>query len=236
MSRIIKGVQVTTQASTIGKKDTSPLTTKTPCKDTKYHILRNHILSNAENKANALIYAAQEQSRSILEEASLEARAIRENAHSEGYSQGYKKGKEEALSLKKKAESIVENARRERIDIINSAEPEIISLALRMAEKIVHRELDLDNSLLLSMLRGIKLGDLGQKIVIRANPKVLPILQAQEKELLLIFPGEGLRLEPDPRVEEGFILDTEMGTIDAGVTSQLKELEKVLREVMLREE
>ncbi len=224
-----------TRASTIGQKQQKPNTIKTDKaipQDIKQRILTKHIISNAENKAAALLYAAQEQSRSILEEAASEAKAIKEKAHSEGYTRGYQEGKKEALNLKKEADIMLKNARLERKNIIDSAEPEIITLALQMAEKIVHRELTLDKSLLLAMLRGLKAETLGNGVVIRINPEFLPVIQARESELLHIFPQGGYRLEPDPRVEQGVILETEMGTIDATVTAQLEELEKVLKEVM----
>ncbi len=132
---------------------------------------------------------------------------------------------------------MLENARLERKNIIDSAEPEIISLALKMAEKIVQQELKLDNSLLVAMLRGIKMemGDLGDGLVIRLAPELLPIMQAQKEALQLIFPLGNFILQPDPKVEEGFILDTEIGAIDARVTTQLGELEKALKEVLSNE-
>lgn len=232
LSRVIKGVRVTAKASTVGQKPATVMTDKSITLDLKYRILSNHIISNAENKAAALLYSAQEQSRSILDEAVLEAKAIKEKARSQGYTLGYQEGKNEALNIQKKALTMLENARLERKDIIDSAEPKIITLALEMAERIVHRELDLDNSLLLDMLRGIKAEALGREIVIRVNPKLLPVMQARESELQLIFPPGNFRLEPDPGVEKGVILETEMATIDATVSAQLDELEKTLKEVM----
>ncbi len=235
LSRVLKNVQVTTKVSTIGPRtrDQEPAAGKgTPTDEAQYRILSDYVLATAESKATALLSEAQEKSRSILEKAAQEAEMIKQKAFEEGFVQGYQAGEQEAQKLKAEASALIEEARREREEIIRSAEPEIIDLALALAEKIVNQQLDLDPSLLLDMLKGIQLGDALQEIVLRVHPDRLAYLQEREAQLNQLFPQAKIRVEGDPGIERGFILDTQLGTVDARVTTQLEELEMALKEVL----
>jgi len=235
LSRVLKDVQVTTKTSTIGpqtKEKEAAAGNSMNSIEVQHRILSNYVLATAESKAAALLAEAQEKSRSILEKAADEAEAIKKQAFAEGFAQGYQAGEQEAQKLKDEAEALVEEARREREEIIGTAEPEIIKLALRLAEKIVNHKLALDPSLLLAMLKGIKLDDVQQEVILRVHPDRLAYLQEKEAEISQLFPQAKVRLEGDPRVQQGFVLDTQQGTVDARVSTQLEELELVLKEVL----
>jgi flagellar assembly protein FliH len=237
-SRVLKDVQVTAKASTIGPQSGEKETAAgnmVPI-DIQNRILSNYVLATAESRAAALLSAAQGKSRSMLEKAAEEAKTIKQQAYEEGFARGYREGEQQAQGLKAEAEALLEEARREREEIIRSAEPEIINLALRLAERIVNHQLDLDPSSLLVMLKGIQLGDVQQEIVLRVHPERLSYLKGKKDELCWLFPQANVRVEADPGIKQGFILDTRQGTVDARVGTQLEELELVLKEVLDRGE
>lgn len=233
LSKVIKDGQMKTTAAVIGQSRRLPAS---PIRKEVYHrVLSDQVLASAEAQGAALIAAAQERSRAILEAAEAEAAQIRQKAYEEGYTAGYRDGETAAHRLQEEARELLEDARREKEALLAAAEPEIVALALCLAEKIVNRQLELDRSYILAMLRALKIDTLGKRVIIKVNPELVSFLEARAADLQAIFPHGGYVLKPDAGVKQGVVVETELGTVDATIETQLEELAKVLGEVMARD-
>jgi flagellar assembly protein FliH len=105
-------------------------------------------------------------------------------------------------------------------------EHEVVQLALAVAERILHRESLLDPLLLSGAVR-VALGQLAEST--KARLRVPAGQREMWAEQVRLMPGLPLRPEvcADPEMEgSDAVMETDVGTIDLGVRSQLKEIER----------
>ena len=167
------------------------------------------IQARAIEKAAAIVAAARE-----------EADRIRENAREEG--------RKEARA---EANALLVKARIEREKIIASAEPQLVALGRRIAEKIIGRELEVDESVIVDVVRGaIATVRQQSEIIIRANPEDLEALEAGRQDLISVLArAKDVTLRGDPEISRGgCVVESELGTIDAQLETQLDVLQRIL--------
>jgi flagellar biosynthesis/type III secretory pathway protein FliH len=104
-------------------------------------------------------------------------------------------------------------------------EQEVVKLALGIAERVLHREAQIDPLLLAGVVR-VAL----EKMADRSGV-VLRVAQADVEAWKPVFhamePTERPRVVEDARLQRGdCVLETKMGTVELGVSVQLKEIEK----------
>ncbi|MGB7189316.1 MAG: FliH/SctL family protein [Acidobacteriaceae bacterium] len=105
-------------------------------------------------------------------------------------------------------------------------EREVVRLALAIAARVLHREALMDPLLLAGAVR-VALGQLAENTEVRL--KVPSTEQAMWEEMLRLMPNLPLRPElvADPRLKTGeCLLETQLGSVDLGVKSQLAEIER----------
>ncbi len=190
------------------------------------------MLKRAQEEALRLVEEAEEQVDQLLETAREEAETLREQARQEGRQEGYKQGEKKARALTQEAEETRQQAWQERETIVAAAEPDILALALALAEKVIRHQLDLNPHYLAAMLRSLPLDQWSEEIVICVPPHRLEYLQERQDLLQGLFPQGGFRLEASEDLEEGLVLETPSGTVDATTDGQLRELAQVLGEVL----
>ncbi|NLJ57151.1 MAG: hypothetical protein GX334_08960 [Firmicutes bacterium] len=115
---------------------------------------------------------AAELRREILAEAAAEADRLQAQAQQEGFQAGLRQGEREAEKSRAEARQILKEAWAERREIIAAAEPEIIRLALNIAEKILNYEVSMNERTILHLIaRGLNVLPAGQKVCIRVHPR-----------------------------------------------------------------
>jgi len=114
----------------------------------------------------------------------------------------------------------------ERDSYFHRVEEQVVRLALAIARKILHRESQVDPLLLTGIMRvALEQIDAGSKIKLRANPVDLEAWRAYFAQS-----GENVpkpELIADPNLEPNrCMLETELGTTEIGLETQLKEIEQ----------
>ncbi len=171
-------------------------------------------------------------------------KSIEEKGFQSGLSQGRKtgeeKGKEEVLAhfafleeliveAQREMKRILDDAIRQKEDILQKSEPELVQLAVEIAKKVVRQEVQLNPTVVLSVTQ-----DALQKVLtrtqahIKANPKDVEILKHYENELRAMLPNvTSFQILPDESMGAGgVVVDTESGRVDARITRQFHEVEK----------
>jgi len=167
------------------------------------------IQARAIEKAAAIVAAARE-----------EADRIRENAREEG--------RKEARA---EANALLVKARIEREKIIASAEPQLVALGRRIAEKIIGRELEVEEAVIVDVVRqAIATVRQQKEIIVRANPEDLEALEAGRQELISVLArAKDVTLRGDPTISRGgCVVESELGTIDAQLETQLDVIQRLL--------
>lgn len=191
------------------------------------------MLQEARERANALVEEARSRAEAMIDEAAEAAAALREQARRDGHDAGYAEGRhavetemrESAATLN----ALLDAAREGRRAYIEAAESEIVRLAMAVAARVVHREIESDPRVVLDVARAAiaRLMD-KETMVLRVNPADLETIRAGCEDL---FPGDPrqIRFVGDLRVDRGgVVVDTEAGSVDAKIEHQLNEARKVL--------
>ena len=192
------------------------------------------IVSRAESDGKALIENARERAFGLLHEASTGAERVEEDAHAAGFDRGLTDGRTQAGTemdeMLATMRGLVEMARLERIKIIEGAEPEIVKLAYALAEKVVHQQISMDPNVVVQMAKAAIARLVNREtITVRVNPADIEAMRDHRERMLALGDIEHLRLIEDQRVDRGgVIVETESGSVDAKVTTQLDEARRVL--------
>ncbi len=175
---------------------------------------------DATAKAGQIVEMAREESAALLAEAKREAEELREAAR--------QKGLEEGLAQWNAA---VQEAIEARQRYLDECEREVIRLAVSIAGKILGQRLETDPETVVLIVREALRGIREERnLTIKVNAGELAAVSARVRELEEGVPGDcRVRVVAGNAVEPGgCIVETELGTIDARIETQLRCLEHVL--------
>jgi flagellar assembly protein FliH len=155
--------------------------------------------------------------------------------HAEGLAEGLKTGEESAAAqieemTKAYAESMTAVAMFK--DTLRAqVEDEVVRLALTVAKKIVHREIQIDRTIIHTLVR-VALGRVSGKsaVVIRLSPVDYEYM-VREREDLAKEEGREITFESDNILTQGScLIQTETGDIDARIEEEFHEVESLFFE------
>ncbi len=192
------------------------------------------LIENAAADAEVLVRKAGTDARAIVDEALRQSAEIADAARNEGRHDGYAAGRAAAdLEMEQMLATmrgLIDMARVERHKILQSAEPELVKLAMGIAERIVRQRAKSDAEVVVEMAREAvsRLVD-RETITVRVNPSDLDAMREHRESVLALGDVKAMRLIEDQRVDRGgVIVETEAGTIDAKISTQLDEARRVL--------
>jgi flagellar assembly protein FliH len=192
------------------------------------------LLERASREAEALLRDAHARARTLIEEASTRAHSLEQDARTKGHDEGFGQGREAAdrdmNDMLVTMRGLLEMARVERHKLIEQAEPELVRLALGIAERILHQQVALDRGVAVEMAK-TAIARLIERdtVTVRVNPADLERMREHRDELIAIGDIRNLRVVEDQRVDRGgVVVDTGAGTIDARISTQLEEARKIL--------
>jgi flagellar assembly protein FliH len=126
-------------------------------------------------------------------------------------------------SLRIAAEDV--HALREKV--MRESEEEIVELVMMVARKVILREVTQDRKILVGVVKAA-LAAVSERdeITVRLNPDdYILVTSSHEEYFRKELMTDKMRLKSDPTLAQGFCqIDSEMGTIDAGIDSQLNEI------------
>ena len=190
-------------------------------------------IERGRREADLLVQAAKGQAQQILAQARTDVEDLRTQAQADGSARGQEAGRAQAAEEAREAiatlHDLVESARTERRSIVDGAEPEVVRLALAVAERVLHREIEIQPDVVLGMVRvGLSRLSGREKVTVRVNPGDLATMREHREALLNGNDIEGLRIVEDQRVDRGgVVIETESGTIDAKIGTQLREARRL---------
>jgi flagellar assembly protein FliH len=181
------------------------------------------MLRDAATRAQALVTQAQAQSDGIAE-------AARTMGHVEGVAAGRNEIDAQLAESVTSLQGIVDEARAQRQSVIESAEPELVKLAMSIAERIVHEQISVNPNVVLENVRQALTRLVGREVVtLRVNPADLDTIRAHRDTIAGANDVEHLRVVEDQRVDRGgVVVETDAGTIDAKVSTQIREARRTL--------
>ncbi|MDI6826903.1 MAG: FliH/SctL family protein [Armatimonadota bacterium] len=189
--------------------------------------------SSPQDQARAIIESAKEEAAQILENAQLEAESLRTAAYNEGYQAGLQELDAQKQALAVRATEIENEVEKQLADFWAKIEPELLKLAVEIAEKIIRHELAENNEYVLSTVKTAlyQLRD-RREIKIRVNPNDYELVRNHKDDLVCSFDGvHSLEIIEDRRVDQGgCVIESVNGELDARISTQLGEVERALME------
>jgi flagellar assembly protein FliH len=157
--------------------------------------------------------------------------ALERDAFAKGFAQGERAGLEAAAkrgdAMLRRLTQTLDEMTGLRARMIRETEQQMVSLALAVARRIIHREISLDRDLLIAIAR-VALDRLGEdaRISVHLNPDDYA---ATESARTAEWSGTQVSVVADARVPRGGCrIDSDFGALDAGVDAQIQELAHAL--------
>jgi flagellar assembly protein FliH len=157
--------------------------------------------------------------------------AVERDAFAKGYAQGERAGSEAAAvqgeAMLRRLMQTLEEVTDLRARMIRDTEHQMVRLALVIARRVIHREVSVDRELVLALVRVAmdRIGD-GTTVTIRLNTDDYAAIMAIRPSP---WPDGHVTVEADTRVPRGGCrIESDLGTIDAGVDAQLQEITRAL--------
>jgi len=181
-------------------------------------ILKHQIL-NAEEEARKILRGASQAANDLIVEAEAEAEIIRSDA--------YESGREES------AQELLEDilaAREQRSQALHAVEQEVLKLAVKVAEKIIGREIEKDETVRAEIvLTALRQARQQEMLTVRVNANDLPLVEKMRERIDAFGRARYLDFVADQAIGEGgCLIESASGTIDARLETQLRVLENAL--------
>lgn len=171
----------------------------------------------------------------IIDEAMKQAESIRE----ESRETGLEEGRAEIASRIEEAMVTLNKALKDRKAIIRDAEQEVLRLALKVAEQIIRSEVSLHRDVCLNIVaEAIARVSDREQIIVKANREDVEYLKRYKNRLTGMLDGvKSFSIIEDSAVEPGgCIIETNLGFIDAKISTKLKSIEEAIKKVSSEEE
>lgn len=167
----------------------------------------------------------------ILAEAREEAEQKVKEAYEEGMKRGFEAGEKKFRESVGESEQMLRDAagalKKARDEFIESLEPQLAQLALRIAERILRRETQLSPNVVKESAKAALEQVMGQEnVVLRVNPDDLKVIREHRVAILEEFDGiSHFDVVPDESVGPGgCIAETEHLQVDARLEAQLEKI------------
>lgn len=182
-------------------------------------IIRGEVYS-ASGKARELLQKAQLEAEEIVRKAQEKSEELRRNGYDAGYQEGLAQVTEQLVKARMEHDSFLKNANRELMD-----------LAFKIAEKIIGKQLEIEPQTIISIVKQAMQNVRGSKqLTIRVHPNDAKILKENDEELQEALGRQRIiDIVEDKKVQEGgCIIESEIGTVEAQLHTQLDRLKKIL--------
>lgn len=188
----------------------------------------------ARGYIDSLKQKAQQEVEKILAQAQKQAQQEYEQAKRRGYEEGQKKAAGEARDKINQALSTLTEAITAKKKIIRSSEPDILKLAVKIAEQVIKSEVSINKDVVMNIVAEAvsKITD-REQVVIRVNPANVDQIKGQKSRLLALIDGvKNLTIQEDNQVDPGgCIVETTLGFVDARIATKLTAIEDALKRV-----
>jgi flagellar assembly protein FliH len=199
-----------------------------------------------QQQAQEILQQAQAQAQQMMQEAQAQIQAAFEQAGQQGFEQGMQQGLQQGLQQGQEQGMQETQARCEQLKmefvelvmarrkVLASMEPEIVHLAVDIAEKIVGMELATGREIITGIVRQA-LATLKERdeVVIRVNPAEVEAVTANRAAYEAMIEGlKRFEVLPDGAIEVGSAsIETNLGNVDARLSTQLEAVRAGLDEM-----
>lgn len=210
----------------------------------------NRIIKKDNDKAQIIRQEASDERDQILNEARAEAQSLIDNANEEaekikkeaikqgiekGYRDGYDRESAEVRRLVERVQVILDSAIAKRNEIYVETEQQIIGLVILIAKKVIKVISENQKNVVVNnVIQALRKVKSRGEVAIRVNLADIELTSEHKKDFVEMVEGvKSIKILEDNTVDRGgCIIETDFGSIDARITSQLREIEDNILELI----
>lgn len=205
------------------------------------------IIEQAKAQAAQIEQQAQMQAQQMLNELAEQAQAQAQQMHQAAYQEGHEAGVQAGMEAGQQAGmeqsmAFINHLKIQFIELVQlkrnvmaQMEPEVVRLALEIAQKIVGQELQTNKEMIVGIVRG-GLSTLKERdeITIRVNPQEYDAIKAHQTEFESMIEGlQRFDVLSDGAIEPGSCaIETNMGNVDARISTQFEAIRLALEDMI----
>lgn len=193
----------------------------------------------AEAEAARIKQAAEAEAERIEAEARERSEEIERDAFDRGYAQGkeegYREGKSEADRVVERLHVVLNRAIERRNEIIEESETQMVNLVLNIAKKVIKVISENQKNVVMNnVIQSLRKLKSKSDVIIRVNLADLRTVSQHKDEIIKSIERVGnITVAEDTTVDPGgAIVETDFGEIDARISSQLREIEDRILELI----
>jgi flagellar assembly protein FliH len=200
-------------------------------------------INNLHAEAESLLVSARAEAAELIEDAKIQAESLREAAWQEGFHQGEREARTSVEAelrtaweargeaLRAEVEAIVTEIASARAALWASQEGEMVALSLDIARQVIKTEVTQNPKAVQAVLANAlrRITD-KENVRVRVSVAEAPGIKEAREDLLEVVDGlRFLEIVDDRRISPGgCVIETNAGTIDAKIETQLSEVAKAL--------
>lgn len=193
--------------------------------------IRDEYRRQAEAEKDQIVTSAEVEAAGILISAEADAEDLKRAAVEEAKATGLKEAQETIKQHLTHLDALFASLATTQKCCYQQHEEALIKLALACAEKIINREISLDETVIVDTVNEIlQEGEIQGDTTLLLNREDFDLIDVLKPEILADFPNlTNLKIEVNETVTRGgCILESPMGRIDASLHSKFEELERLL--------
>ncbi|NBV42818.1 hypothetical protein EBR96_08650 [bacterium] len=163
-----------------------------------------------------------------------ELQTLRDQAKADGLATGRKEGENLYAEKIREVLAMADEVSRNKQEFMSQSEPELLKLSLKIAEKLVQKQIELDPTTIHAVIRdAIRRITDKDKVIIKVNTADADYVRQHRDDILEKMTDiRSLEIHEDPRVDQGScILETRLGFIDSSLSTKLQSIETALFKV-----
>ena len=176
------------------------------------------------------VIQAKNEAQKIIDKAMQESEGIRSEAEQAGREEGLA----EASNHIEEAMATLNTAVKERKSIVKDSENEILRLALKVAEQIIHSEVSLHRDVCLNIVsEAIARVSDREQIIVKVNREDAEYLKRYKDRLAGMLDGvKSFSILEDSSIEPGgCVIETNLGFVDSRIPTKIKSIEEAINRV-----
>ncbi|MBM7540570.1 flagellar assembly protein FliH [Amphibacillus cookii] len=167
-----------------------------------------------------------------------EKQILIEEAKKTGFEEGFQQGEEKAeQTFKDKlmlADQIIATAEKERVAIIDQGEPVILTLAMKVASKIIGYEVRENDAFINMVKEAIQDAQNQPSVKVQTSTNQFEFVRDRKEQLMSVLePDVSLTIYPSDKLNDGdCIIETPYSRLDVSIDQQLNKIRTGLMELM----
>lgn len=203
-----------------------------------YEALGEEIINKAKAEADMIIKESLLEAKEIIKNASVDAdelkKQVYDDSREEGYNEGINRAAQEYEKLLEEARDIKTQAGVEYKQVLDSLEEDTVNTILDIAKKVISKELECKQNILLLVKEAFEKCSKDRKAVLKLSDADFDYVNQNKNELYsMLERSEETEIKKDLSLKEGgCVIETPYGSIDASAATKLEKIENDFRDIL----